>query len=98
MGLRVGVVGTGRLGRAHVRVMRSLPGVDFVACHDTDAARAAGVAGEYGATAYASLDRLLDDVDAVDIVTTTSMTLGSRRINSRGTRQCEVRSGCRLVN
>jgi predicted dehydrogenase len=68
----VGVVGTGRLGRAHVRVMRSLPGVDFVACHDTDAARAAGVAGEYGATAYASLDRLLDDVDAVDIVTTTS--------------------------
>ena len=68
----MGVVGTGRLGRAHVRVLRSLPGVDFVACHDTDAARAVEVAAEFGATACASLDALLAQVDAVSVVTTTS--------------------------
>jgi predicted dehydrogenase len=72
VGLRVGVVGTGRLGRAHVRVLRSLPGVDFVGCHDADAARARDAAGEFGATAFDSLDALLSEVEAVSIVTTTS--------------------------
>jgi predicted dehydrogenase len=55
-----------------VRVLRSLPGVDFVGCHDADAARARDAATEFGATAYDSLDGLLGDVDAVSIVTTTS--------------------------
>ena len=72
----MGVVGTGRLGRAHVRVLRSLPGVDFVACHDVDAERARDAAGEFGATAFASLDGLLEAVDAVSIVTTTSAHAG----------------------
>lgn len=72
MGLRVGVVGTGRLGRAHVRVLRSLPGVDFVGCMDADPARAREAATEFGATAFATLDQLLGEVDAVNIVTTTS--------------------------
>jgi predicted dehydrogenase len=72
VGLRVGVVGTGRLGRAHVRVLRSLPGVDFVGCHDADAARAREAATEFGATAFESLDALFSEVDAVSVVTTTS--------------------------
>ena len=72
MGLRIGVAGTGRLGRAHVRVLRSLGGVDFVGCCDIDAARAQAVGDEFGATAFASLDRMLSDVDAVSIVTSTS--------------------------
>ena len=68
----MGVVGTGRLGRAHVRVLRSLPGVDFVGCHDADAGRAREAAAEFGATAFESLDGLLGAVDAVSVVTTTS--------------------------
>jgi predicted dehydrogenase len=72
VGLRVGVVGTGRLGRAHVRVLRSLPGVDFVGCHDADATRSREAATEFGATAFDSLDSLFSEVDAVSIVTTTS--------------------------
>jgi predicted dehydrogenase len=72
VGLSIGVVGTGRLGRAHVRVLRSLPGVDRVACHDAEASRAREVASEFGATAFDSLDELLGGVDAVSIVTTTS--------------------------
>jgi predicted dehydrogenase len=68
----VGVAGTGRLGRAHVRVLRSLPGIDFVGCHDLDSARAREAAAEFGATAFESLDELLREVDALSIVTTTS--------------------------
>ena len=72
MGLRVGVAGTGRLGRAHVRVLRSLPAVERVACCDVDRERARAVADEFGATAFDSLSPMLDTVDAVVVVTTTS--------------------------
>ncbi|HEU4364142.1 MAG TPA: Gfo/Idh/MocA family oxidoreductase [Candidatus Krumholzibacteria bacterium] len=72
MGLRLGVAGTGRLGRAHVRVLRSLDGVDFVGCCDADAERARAAADEFGATAFPSLDAMLAEVDAVSIVTSTS--------------------------
>jgi predicted dehydrogenase len=68
----VGVVGTGRLGRAHVRVLRSLPGVDFVGCHDADPSRSREAAAEFGATAFESLNDLLGAVGAVSVVTTTS--------------------------
>ncbi len=72
MGLRVGVAGTGRLGRAHVRVLRSLPAVAHVACFDADKDRARAVADEFGATACDSLRALFDAVDAVVVVTSTS--------------------------
>lgn len=72
MGLRIGVAGTGRLGRAHVRVLRSLPAVERVACFDADSDRARAVAEEFGATAFDSLSAMFDAVDAVVVVTTTS--------------------------
>lgn len=72
MGLRIGVAGVGRLGRAHVRVLRSTPGVDFVGCVDSRPERALEAAAEHGATAFATLDAMLDAVDAVSIVTTTT--------------------------
>ena len=72
MELRVGVAGTGRLGRAHVRVLRSLPGVGFVGCFDRDRSRAHAAAEEFGATAFDSLEGLLGEVDALSVVTTTS--------------------------
>ena len=71
MGLKVGVIGTGRLGQQHVRVLGRIPEVEQVACFDVDAARCEGAAKEYGATAYTDLDGLLDAVDAVSIVVPT---------------------------
>jgi len=72
VGLRIGVAGTGRLGRAHVRVLRELSGVDVVACYDIDRARSRAAADEFGAVAYDSLDGMLQNVDALSVVTTTS--------------------------
>jgi predicted dehydrogenase len=55
-----------------VRVLRSLSAVDRVACFDTDRERARAVADEFGASSFDSLDAMLEAVDAVSIVTTTS--------------------------
>jgi predicted dehydrogenase len=71
MGLRIGVAGTGRLGREHVRVLAGLDGVSFVGCYDLDAGRAREVAGANGATAFDSLEAMLDEVEAVSIVVPT---------------------------
>lgn len=69
--LRVGVIGTGALGFHHLRHLRTLDGAVVRGFHETDAARAAKVGEELGVAAAASLDALLDDVDAVSIVVPT---------------------------
>jgi predicted dehydrogenase len=72
MGLRIGVIGVGRLGKQHVRVLCGLDEVDFVGCHDQVEDRSQAAADEFGATAYAERGELIADVDAVDIVVPTS--------------------------
>ncbi len=69
--LRVGVVGVGHLGRFHTRVFSELGACELVGVHDSDAARAAEIASEYGTTAIADLGELLGGVDAVSIATPT---------------------------
>jgi len=69
--LRVGVIGTGALGYHHLRHLRTLDGAAVCGFHESDAARAAKVAQELGVPAAASLDALLDGVDAVSIAVPT---------------------------
>jgi predicted dehydrogenase len=69
--LPVGVVGVGALGRHHARHLADLPAARLVGIHDTDAARAELVAGELGVRAYAELDELLRDVEAVSVAVPT---------------------------
>ena len=49
MSIRIGVAGTGRLGREHARVLAALEGVSEVVCYDADTARAREVAEKVGA-------------------------------------------------
>jgi len=72
MATRIGVAGTGRLGREHVRVLAGLDGVDFVACHDTNASCMREVAAANNATPFDTLDAMFDSVDAVSIVVPTT--------------------------
>ncbi len=71
MGLRVGVLGTGRLGKQHVRIMKRVPEVDFVGCFDLDTQKSMEIADEFGATGFTSGEELLAGVDAVSIVVPT---------------------------
>jgi predicted dehydrogenase len=70
--LRIGVVGTGSLGYHHARILREIPGVVFRGFFEANPERAGTVQRELGVRAYATLDALLDDVDAVSIVVPTS--------------------------
>lgn len=72
MGIRVGVAGTGRLGREHVRVLGAIGGVDAVACYDVEGTRAESAAAAFGARAYASLEEMVSAVDAVCVVVPTT--------------------------
>src|SRR5882724_3334164 len=69
--VRVAVVGTGEFGKNHARVYRELPGAELVGIYDTDAARAAAVASEFGTQALQDISVLKGNVDAVSLAVPT---------------------------
>lgn len=70
--LRLAVVGVGHLGRHHVRVAASLPGVALVGVHDHHEGRAEQIAQEFGIQALAGPDAVADAAQAVVVATPTS--------------------------
>jgi myo-inositol 2-dehydrogenase/D-chiro-inositol 1-dehydrogenase len=73
MTVRVGVIGVGMIGQAHIhRLTRTLAGVEVVAVTDVDPTRAAEVAASVaGATVHATGKDLIDD-NSVDALLVTS--------------------------
>ncbi|HXG37619.1 MAG TPA: Gfo/Idh/MocA family oxidoreductase [Bacteroidota bacterium] len=69
--ISVGVIGTGHLGSLHAKMYANIESVELRGVYDVDMARAEQVAAQYGTKAYASMDDLLDKVEAVSIATTT---------------------------
>ena len=69
--MRVAILGVGRLGAFHAKVLRDLKGVDELRINDADAARAAALAKELGAKHATSIDDALTGADAAVIVTPT---------------------------
>lgn len=72
--LSVGVIGTGRIGRMHARIVaEEVPGAELVGVFDENPAAAASVADELGARAFPSVGALIEDeaIDAVAICTPT---------------------------
>lgn len=60
--LKVGVIGTGSIGRHHVRNYHDIPNVDLVGISDVNEEQAATLAKNYGAVAhYTDFERLLDE-------------------------------------
>ena len=55
---RVGVVGTGSIGKNHARILAGLPNSKFTAIYDTNAEVARALASQYGAQPVTSLDEL----------------------------------------
>jgi myo-inositol 2-dehydrogenase/D-chiro-inositol 1-dehydrogenase len=70
--VRVTLLGAGRIGKLHARLLTATPGVDTLTIADVDAAMAAQLADSVGAKAAPSIDAALDGADAVVIAAATS--------------------------
>ncbi len=70
--LKVGVIGTGHLGKIHTKLFKEVDSCELVGIYDIDKEKAIESANEFGVTAYSDLKKLLNDIDAVSIVATTS--------------------------
>ena len=53
--MRAAVIGVGHLGQHHARILASLPGVSLAGVVDLNRERAAKIAADYGATAFADI-------------------------------------------
>ncbi len=70
--LKIGIVGSGFMGRTHAAAWAKLP-VDLVGICSAGSERAKMLAADYVAKAFTSLDMLLEEVDVVDICTPTHL-------------------------
>lgn len=70
--LKVAVIGVGHLGKAHVRVYSELPNVELVGVVDINEERGESIAEKYSTSYFSDAGDVIDRVDAVSIVTSTS--------------------------
>lgn len=70
--IRLGVVGTGSMGKNHARLFAEMPDAKFTAVLDANATTAAEMAGKYGAQAVGNIDDFIEHVDAATIATPTT--------------------------
>ena len=69
--LRVGLIGLGRMGQNHLRILSMLKGVELAFVADADAALAARIGASQAVPGVSQLDTLLDSAEAVVICTPT---------------------------
>lgn len=69
--LKIGVFGTGHLGKFHLNNWMALPDVQLVGFYDPDDAVAGEVMKTYNLTRYRTEEELIEACDAIDVVTPT---------------------------
>ncbi|TFG72560.1 MAG: Gfo/Idh/MocA family oxidoreductase, partial [Flavobacteriales bacterium] len=69
--LKVGVLGAGHLGKIHLRLLNESMKYELIGFYDADVINGKKVAAEFGYTYYDNINKLIDSVDVVDIVTPT---------------------------
>lgn len=70
--LKVGIAGTGHLGKLHAKMFTSIPECKLAGVFDVDQSTSKTVSEEYGTETYNNLQDLLNQVEAVSIAATTS--------------------------
>ena len=69
--LRVAVIGTGHMGRHHVRNYSEMDGCELVAVVDKDMDKARKMASEHGGQAYQRVEDVKGELDAVTVAVPT---------------------------
>jgi predicted dehydrogenase len=86
--LRAAVVGTGHLGRHHVRILSGMPGIEFLGAYDANPDQLAAVTTEHGVAALPSADAAAD-ADLVVVATPT--------VNHRDTAAMLLEQDCHVM-
>ena len=71
--VNVGLVGVGHLGTFHLKLLKEIENINFVGFYEVDKAKAANIESEYNVKPYPTYDSLLNDVEALSIVTPTNL-------------------------
>ncbi|MDP4128892.1 MAG: Gfo/Idh/MocA family oxidoreductase [Bacteroidota bacterium] len=71
--LKVGVFGTGHLGKFHLNNWKAIPEAEIVGFYDPDPIASAAVAEKYQIERFDSITKLMDQCDAVDIIAPTNV-------------------------
>jgi len=69
--LKIGVLGTGHLGKIHLRLLKEIEAFELVGFYDLNKEVSQKVSEEIGVPFFENLDDLIDACDAIDIVTPT---------------------------
>ncbi|MDZ7626530.1 MAG: Gfo/Idh/MocA family oxidoreductase [Ignavibacteriaceae bacterium] len=70
--LKVGVIGTGHLGKLHAKMFKSIENCELIGVYDSNPEQAKAVSTEFNVQSSASIVDLLKKVDAVSIAATTT--------------------------
>ena len=70
--LKVGVIGTGHLGKLHVKMFKHIKNCELIGVYDTNLIQSKAAASEYNVIEFENINDLLDEVEAVSIAATTS--------------------------
>jgi len=70
--INIGVIGVGHLGKHHVNHLSKIEGVNLLGVYDINKKASEKISKRYNTTPFKSLSELIEDVDAVSIVTPTA--------------------------
>lgn len=70
--LKIGIIGTGHLGKFHTKLFQTIPNCELIGIFDKDTEKSKVCGAEFNVNSYDDLDIMLTKVDAVSIVATTS--------------------------
>ncbi|MDD3739537.1 MAG: Gfo/Idh/MocA family oxidoreductase [Lentimicrobiaceae bacterium] len=69
--IKIGVIGAGHLGKIHIQCIKQVDQLDLVGFYDNDPHIAEQVSEEYGIKHFDSIEELIEECDAIDIVSPT---------------------------
>ncbi|HUX59791.1 MAG TPA: Gfo/Idh/MocA family oxidoreductase [Ignavibacteriaceae bacterium] len=70
--LKVGVIGTGHLGKLHTKMFKEISNCELIGIYDSNNELSKSVAKEFGIKVFGSINDLFGSVDAVSVAATTS--------------------------
>jgi len=69
--IKIGVLGTGHLGKIHLKLIKEIRDYELVGIYDPNDVNAAMAEKEFGVKRFSKMEELIDNADAIDIVTNT---------------------------